>query len=112
MIDFLCSSQGHSSGNSLDGCKFKLLMKVQLTDVHIMSEEHEGCCSGKTSVGSHSEELDDLRTIHKMMDLATLLKCPHVGLDDTLKELASGLKHHCDNNADVLDIEIKSADNR
>lgn len=105
-------------------------MKIQLTDVHILSEEHEGYggaaggsggagSSGKSASGSsgsssshHSDELDDLKTIHKMMDLATLLKCPHVGLDEVLRELATGLKHHCDNNADVLDIEIKAGDNR
>lgn len=114
-------------------------MKIQLTDVHIVcGDDHDGVfgssgrgdgcggsgvgvsgTSGKSSSSSGSssshhnfEELEDLRTIHKMMDLAALLKCSHGGLDEVLRELASGLKHHCDSNADVLDIEIKTGDNR
>lgn len=133
LIDYILYRQGHSTANSLEGCKFKLLMKLQLTDIHLVGEEHDsyssasacatgaaamcgksvqGPSSSATSSSHHSDELDDLKTIQKMMDLANLLKCPHVGLDEVLRELASGLKHHCDNNADILDIEIKAGENR
>lgn len=82
-------------------------MKVGLTEVHVVSEESEGCIKGVCP-----EELDDLKTIHKMMELACLLKCPHLGLDDILRELASSLRHHCDNDVDAVDLEIKTSDAR
>lgn len=97
----------------MEGCKFKLLMKVPLTDIHILNEEYDQCQSKSCTSGSnssHSEDLDDLRTIHKMMDLANLLKCPHLSLDETLRDLASGLKHHCDTFADAVEFEIKTAE--
>jgi hypothetical protein len=87
----------------LEGCKFKLLIKVNLPELHVLSEEGEGC--GK---GTSPDDLDDLKTIHKIMDLACLLKCSHTGLDESLRELTQGLRHHCDNNVDSVELEIKS----
>ncbi|CAG7727349.1 unnamed protein product [Allacma fusca] len=124
------ASTSHNPANSWDGCKFKLLMKVPLMDAHLLNEDHDvssisgtvtttnkstssssfaSKSGGGGSLNSH-EETDDLKIIHKMMELATMLKCSHAGLDEILKDLASGLKHHYDN-GDAVDFEIKTSDN-
>lgn len=94
-------SVGGACSSYLDGCKFKLLLKVGLMDVHTTAGEDKGEDRAAT------EDLDDLKTLHKMMDLAALLKCPHLGLDELLAQMAAGLRHPCDNNADAVELEIK-----
>jgi len=116
------TSQG--GGGSVDRCKFKLLSKLPLSELRCVEEggggggdqsggaggtgnAGGGGGSGAGSGGTGGDDMEDLKAIHKMIDLANLLKCPHANLDEVLRELAAGLKHHqsSEQDSDVLELE-------
>lgn len=101
-------------GGSLDGCKFKLLLKLGLLDVQQRTNSDQGGNSDEFHHHHHHhfQDIEDMKTLQKMMDLATLLRCPHAPLDDLLTSMSAGLNrsytYNGDNNGgDVVELEVR-----
>lgn len=64
-----------------------MVLKAGLGDVKLVKED-----VGRAAKGTPTPEADDLRTLHRILELSSSLNCPHGNLDEALKDILAATK--------------------
>ncbi|XP_073986302.1 rho guanine nucleotide exchange factor 17 isoform X2 [Rhodnius prolixus] len=97
---------------TLEGNKFKLLMKIPLNDLEIVKAKDDNI----RKMLKEMEQLNaDVSTLSQMAELVTTLHCPHSQLEENIREMLSALnkqlvdRHAADSQLSFLELMINTS---
>ncbi|CAA9999436.1 unnamed protein product [Nesidiocoris tenuis] len=95
--------------HALEGNRFKLLMKIPLSDLEIVKDDNV------RKMLKEMEQLNaDVSTLSQMAELVTSLHCPHSQLEENIREMLSALnnqlteRHAADSQLSYLELNINT----
>ncbi|XP_024084629.1 rho guanine nucleotide exchange factor 17 isoform X2 [Cimex lectularius] len=95
--------------NTLEGNKFKLLMKIPLDDLEIVKDD-----TVRKMLKEMEQLNSDVSTLSQMAELVTTLHCPHSQLEENVREMLSALnkqlteRHAADSQLSYLELTINT----